>query len=101
MGSGSHTLADVAVTAAEMIGHALVRTGATATVAWCVAGPLALHHFGMICPLTVPLSVIALPLVAVVLCLGGLFSSPLADGSRCGNLVERQERAFAWFVKHD
>ncbi|MBT8486415.1 MAG: ComEC/Rec2 family competence protein, partial [Phycisphaerae bacterium] len=43
---------------------------AAAVVAWVVATPIIMYHFGILSPLTVPLSLIALPFVTAVLGLG-------------------------------
>ncbi len=45
---------------------------ATAWTAWLVSAPLTLVHFGLFSTLTVPLTVLALPLAAVLLTLGYL-----------------------------
>jgi competence protein ComEC len=61
-----------AATVGEMLGEWL-KTGATASVvAWMVATPIAMHHFGMVSPLGAPLSIIAVPLSAAILGMGYL-----------------------------
>jgi competence protein ComEC len=54
----------------SVVGRWAGTTLVVTTVAWAIATPLSIHHFGMIAPWAVPLSVVALPLVAVVLVLG-------------------------------
>jgi len=61
---------DHAASSAQMIGQWLKTALAVAFVAWAIATPIALHHFGFFSPLAVPLSVMALPIVALLLAVG-------------------------------
>jgi competence protein ComEC len=54
----------------EMTGEWLKSGAAAAVVAWAVATPITIYHFGMISPWAVPLAVIALPIVAMLLAVG-------------------------------
>ncbi|MHC5022774.1 MAG: ComEC/Rec2 family competence protein [Planctomycetota bacterium] len=56
-----------AASAGQMLGQWARGSLASAATAWLVAAPLVLYHFGIFSPLAVPLSVIALPLVALLL----------------------------------
>jgi len=56
----------------EMLGQWLRTTLAVTVSAWLVAAPITAYHFGVITPMGVPMSVVALPLVAVLLALGYL-----------------------------
>jgi competence protein ComEC len=56
--------------ARELCLERLKSATAVAVTAWIVALPITLHHFGMVNPLAVPLSVVGVPLAAVVLVLG-------------------------------
>jgi len=53
-----------------MVGQWLRTTLAVAVTAWAVATPIILHHYGVLSPLAAPLSVVALPIVAVLLAVG-------------------------------
>src|SRR5690606_34101075 len=59
-----------AATSGEMLKQWLYTATAASTVAWAVATPIAAYHFGMIAPLGIVLSVIAVPISAVLLALG-------------------------------
>jgi competence protein ComEC len=59
-----------ASTSAEMLGQWLRTAVAVSVVAWMVATPIAAYHFGSVALLGIPLSVIAVPLSAVILALG-------------------------------
>ncbi len=59
-----------AATSAVMLGQWLRTAVAVSVVAWLIATPIAAYHFGSIALLGVPLSVIAVPLSAVILGLG-------------------------------
>jgi competence protein ComEC len=59
-----------AATIGQMLGEWLKTALVVSIVAWLVATPMALYHFGMISPLGAPLSVIAVPLSAVLLAVG-------------------------------
>ena len=50
----------------------LYTTFATALVAWLVATPIVIYHFGIISPFGVVLSVVGVPIVAIILALGYL-----------------------------
>jgi len=54
----------------QMLREWLKSALATAVVAWAVASPITVYHFGMISPWAVPLAVIALPIVALLLAIG-------------------------------
>lgn len=45
---------------------------AASVTAWLIAMPIVLHHFGMISPLAVAMSIITLPLAAIILSIGFL-----------------------------
>ena len=60
----------MASSTAQMIGQWLRTTMAVTATAWMVATPITAYHFGVISPLAVPLSVVAVPLVAVLLAIG-------------------------------
>jgi competence protein ComEC len=51
-------------------GRWVATTVVVAVVAWSVALPIVVHHFGLVSPLAVPLSVLCLPAVAVILTTG-------------------------------
>lgn len=57
---------------AAMIGQWLASAFAVAVTAWLIASPIVAYHFGHIAPLAAPLSVMALPIVAVLLACGYL-----------------------------
>jgi competence protein ComEC len=59
-----------ATTSAEMIGEWLKNTLVVAVVAWAVATPIVAYHFGIVSPFAVPMSMIALPIVAMLLAIG-------------------------------
>lgn len=59
-----------AATAGEMMKQWLWTAIAVSVVAWLIATPIAAWHFGMISPLGAILSVVAVPLSAVILMLG-------------------------------
>jgi competence protein ComEC len=54
----------------EMVGESTRTTFAAAAVAWLVASPIMMFHFGFISPLGAPLSVVVLPIVALLLATG-------------------------------
>jgi competence protein ComEC len=54
----------------QMLKEWLKSAFTAAVVAWAVAGPITIYHFGMISPWAVPLAVIALPIVALLLAVG-------------------------------
>jgi competence protein ComEC len=56
----------------QMARQWLASATASSATAWVAALPIIVHHFGMLSPLTVPLSVVGLPLAAAVLGLGYL-----------------------------
>lgn len=58
------------VSIGQMIAEWLRTSFAVAVVAWIIATPIIAWHFGMLCPLAAPLSVFAIPLVAVLLVVG-------------------------------
>ena len=60
----------MASSTAQMIGQWLRTTMAVTATAWMVATPITAYHFGVISPLAVPLSVVAVTLVAVLLAIG-------------------------------
>jgi len=55
---------------ARTIGARLKDAAIVAVVAWAIATPIAMHHFGMFSPWGAPLSVAAVPIVAVLLTVG-------------------------------
>lgn len=57
-------------TAGAMLGHWLKTAAAVSLVAWMVATPIGLYHFGMFSPLGAPLSIVAVPISAVLLAIG-------------------------------
>ncbi len=57
---------------AQMLSQWLRTTVVVSVVAWVVATPIAMCHFGMISPLGAPLSIIAVPLSAFLLAVGFL-----------------------------
>jgi competence protein ComEC len=61
-----------AQTVGEMIGQCAKTALVVSIVAWLIATPIAAFHFGMIAPLGIPLSLIAVPLSAAILALGYL-----------------------------
>jgi competence protein ComEC len=61
---------NVAASSAEMIGQWLLSTTSVAITAWLIAAPIAMHHFGFITPAGIPLTVILMPLVALLLGIG-------------------------------
>ena len=64
---------DLAVgSSSAMLGQWVQSAFAVAVTAWLVATPVIMYHFGMVSPLAAPLSVVALPLVAVLLGVGYL-----------------------------
>jgi competence protein ComEC len=54
----------------DMVRQSVQATIASSVVAWAVATPIAAYHFGVVSPLAVGLSVIAVPLASVILALG-------------------------------
>jgi competence protein ComEC len=62
----------LAATAAQMIGQRLADSVTVAAVAWAVTTPIAAHHFGMVAPAAILLTLIVLPLVSAILGLGFL-----------------------------
>lgn len=107
-GTGAGAAGRGTTTIARLIARWLGAALAAATVAWAIATPITVFHFGMISPGGVPLGVLALPVVTLVLALGylrillaGLMPSagaaldlallPLADG-----LVALVEHVDAW-----
>jgi competence protein ComEC len=59
-----------AATSAVMLGQWLRTALAASVAAWLVATPIVAHHFGRVALLGIPLSVIAVPLSALILALG-------------------------------
>lgn len=59
-----------AASVGRMIGQWLRTAGAAALTSWLIALPIVMHHFGLISPLGVLLSVITLPLASALLALG-------------------------------
>src|SRR5207247_576105 len=59
-----------AATMGEMVGDWAKTALAVSITAWVVATPIAMYHFGMIAPLGAPLSIIAVPISAVILAVG-------------------------------
>ncbi|MHC5113128.1 MAG: ComEC/Rec2 family competence protein, partial [Planctomycetota bacterium] len=57
-------------TIADVLGSYLVGAWCVAVVAWVIAMPIVLHHFGTVSPGTVPLSVLSLPVATAVLVIG-------------------------------
>jgi len=63
---------------------------AVSTVAWLIAMPITAWHFGVIAPLSIPLAIIGLPIIAFMLMTGflkmftgalaGTFRDPLSEG---------------------
>ncbi|MDY7107695.1 MAG: DNA internalization-related competence protein ComEC/Rec2 [Planctomycetota bacterium] len=58
------------VSSGQMMLEWLKSAAAAALVAWAVATPITIYHFGMISPWAVPLAVLALPIVALLLGIG-------------------------------
>ncbi len=58
------------VSVGQMLVEWLKTTSAAAVVAWLIATPIVAWHFGMLCPLAAPLSIVAIPLVGVLLLVG-------------------------------
>ncbi len=59
-----------AASTAQMIGQWGRGALATAAVAWMVATPIVIHHFGLVSTFGIPLSVLGVPIVAVILAIG-------------------------------
>lgn len=59
-----------AASTAQMIGEWLKSALAAAVTAWLIATPIVAHHFGFVSPFGAPLSVLVLPVVAVLLVVG-------------------------------
>jgi len=55
---------------AEMLGQWLKSALTTASVAWFIATPIVMYHFGIIAPLGIVMSVPGIPIVAMLLALG-------------------------------
>ncbi len=55
---------------AQMIGQWVISTSVVAVVAWLIATPITIYHFGLISPIAIILRLVALPLVAAILILG-------------------------------
>lgn len=55
---------------AQMVGQWLRSAFVTAAVAWFVATPIVVHHFGLVSTFGIVLSVIGVPLVALILAIG-------------------------------
>lgn len=62
----------LAASSAEMAGQWLRSTAAAAWTAWAVATPITMYHWGVFWPLAALYSILALPLVAVILTAGYL-----------------------------
>ena len=60
----------LAESASQMVGQWLRTAFAVAMTAWLIATPIQMYHFGSMSPLGVPLTMVALPLVALLLALG-------------------------------
>lgn len=58
------------ISSGQMILEWLKGAATAAIVAWAVATPITVYHFGMISPWAVPLAIIALPIVALLLAIG-------------------------------
>lgn len=56
--------------AGQMLGQWLISAFTTSMTAWLIATPILIYHFGVISPLCVPMTIIALPLVSILLALG-------------------------------
>ncbi|MCP3905765.1 MAG: ComEC/Rec2 family competence protein [Planctomycetes bacterium] len=54
----------------DVLADSVAGAWCVAVVAWAVATPIVLRHFGMLSPGTVPLSVVSLPVASVTLVLG-------------------------------
>lgn len=54
----------------HMLDHWLKSAFATSMTAWIIATPIMIYHFGVVSPLCVPMTIIALPLVSVLLTFG-------------------------------
>ncbi|MCH8164947.1 MAG: DNA internalization-related competence protein ComEC/Rec2 [Planctomycetes bacterium] len=54
----------------KMVGQWLCSAVAVAVTAWLIATPMQMYYFGTISPLAVPITVIAVPIVAVLLAVG-------------------------------
>ncbi len=65
-GSSKH----LEVSASQMLSKWLIAAFTTAMTAWLIATPILIYHFGVISPLCVPLTIVALPLVSILLALG-------------------------------
>ena len=53
-----------------MLDHWLKSAFTTAMTAWIIATPIMIYHFGVVSPLCVPMTIVALPLVSVLLIFG-------------------------------
>lgn len=60
----------LAASASQMVGQWLRAAFAAAMAAWLIATPIQMYHFGAMSPLCVPLTIVALPLVSVLLAMG-------------------------------
>lgn len=54
----------------QMLGQWLMSAITVAMTAWLIATPIQIYHFGVISPLCVPMTIVALPLVCILLALG-------------------------------
>lgn len=55
---------------AQMLGQWCINAAATAVVAWLVATPIVIHHFGIVSPFGIFLSIIGVPMIAMILAFG-------------------------------
>lgn len=60
----------VVASSMQMIGQWLRTTFAVTVTAWLIALPITAYHFGVITPMAVPFSILALPMVALLLAIG-------------------------------
>ena len=60
----------LASTSTRMLWQWILSALAAAITAWLIAAPIVMYHFGMISPLCVPLTIAALPMVALLLAVG-------------------------------
>lgn len=59
-----------AASSAQMAGQWLMTAFVTAVVAWLIATPIVVHHFGIVSPFGIVLSVVGVPVIALILALG-------------------------------